>query len=206
MLKAGSGKWPDYMSIFNKDIMPQRAGSSGEKELTSLFDAYFDRLSYFAFKLVKDRDLADDMAQEAFITYWQTRELVDGNPVSIRNFLYTTVRNACLNSIRHEKVVSTYASGLPGEPVSEATIMDTIITAEVLDSLLTAVRSLPEPYQKISRLAYLEGKKNQEIADELGMSVNTVKKQKQKALEILRTRLRPELMVLLIFLGDYVSC
>ncbi len=188
------------MKIFNKDIMPRRAGSFSEKELNSLFDAYFDRLSYFAFKLIKDHDLADDMAQEAFIKYWQMRELVENSPVSIKNFLYTTVKNACLNSIRHEKVVSSYASGLPGEPVSEATVMDTIITAEVLDSLLSAVGSLPEPYQKISRLAYLEGKKNQEIADELGMSVNTVKKQKQKALEMLRSRLRPELMVLLIFL------
>ncbi len=188
------------MRIFNKDIMPNRAGSFGEKELNSLFDAYFDRLSYFAFKLIKDHDLADDMAQEAFIRYWQMREVVENNPVSIKNFLYTTVKNACLNSIRHNKVVSNYAAGLSEEPVSEATVMDTIITAEVLDSLLSAVRSLPEPYQKISRLAYLEGKKNQEIADELGISVNTVKKQKQKALEILRTRLRPELMALLIFL------
>lgn len=190
------------MRIFNKDIMPRRAGSSSEMELNSLFDAYFDRLSYFAFKLIKDHDLADDMAQEAFIKYWQMRELVENSPVSIKNFLYTTVKNACLNSIRHEKVVNSYASALPDEPVSEATVMDAIITAEVLDSLLSAVGSLPEPYQKISRLAYMEGKKNQEIADELGMSVNTVKKQKQKALEMLRTRLRPELMVLLIFLLD----
>lgn len=190
------------MKIFNKDIVPGRAGSFGDKELNFLFDTYFDRLSYFAFKLIKDHDLADDMAQEAFIRYWQMRELVENNPVSIKNFLYATVKNACLNSIRHEKVVSSYASAQPDEPVSEATVVDTIITAEVLDSLLSAVRSLPEPYQKISRLAYLEGKKNQEIADELGISVNTVKKQKQKALEILRTRLRPELMALLIFLLD----
>ncbi len=190
------------MRIFNKDIMPHRAGSFGEKELNSLFDAYFDRLSYFAFRLIKDHDLADDMAQEAFIKYWQMRELVENNPVSIKNFLYTTVKNACLNSIRHEKVVSSYASGLPEEPVSEATVVDTIITAEVLDSLLNAVRSLPEPYQKMSRLAYLEGKKNQEIADELGMSVNTVKKQKQKALEMLRAMLRPEIMTLLVFLFE----
>ena len=180
--------------------MPGSAGSFGETELNSLFDAYFDRLSYFAFKLIKDRDLADDMAQEAFIKYWQMRDLVENNPVSIKNFLYTTVKNACLNSIRHEKVVSSYASRLPEEPVAESTVMDTIITAEVLDSLWSAVQSLPEPFQKISRLAYLEGKKNQEIADELGISVNTVKKQKQKALEMLRARLRPELMALLVFL------
>lgn len=188
------------MRIFNKDIMPQRAGSFGEKELNSLFDTYFDRLSYFAFRLIKDHDLADDMAQEAFIKYWQMRDLVENNPVSIKNFLYTTVKNACLNSIRHERVVSSYASQLPEEPVSEVTIMDSIITAEVLDSLLSAVGSLPEPFQKISKLAYLEGKKNQEIANELGISVNTVKKQKQKALEMLRARLRPELMALLVFL------
>ncbi len=188
------------MGIFNSVEKQASTDSSEEEQVRLLFDTYFDRLTYFAFKILKDRDLASDMAQEAFIKYWQMRSQVETHPVAIKNFLYTTVRNTCLNAIRHEKVVSDYALQVSDELPVEGTVMDAIITAEVLHSLELAVRSLPESYRRISTLAYLEGKKNQEIADLLGMSVNTVKKQKQRALELLRLRLAPELMALLVFL------
>ena len=53
----------------------------------------------------------------------------------------------------------------------------------------------------------MEGKKNLEIADELDMSVNTVKKQKQKALQLLRMKLEPEIFVLILAstAGIYLS-
>jgi RNA polymerase sigma-70 factor (ECF subfamily) len=50
-------------------------------------------------------------------------------------------------------------------------------------------------------MGYFDGKKNQEIADELDMSVNTVKKQKQRALELMRVKLSPEMFTAFIMLG-----
>lgn len=188
------------MGILDNTDRQDRGGASEEEQVRVLFDAYFDRLTYFAFRLLKDRDLASDMAQEAFIKYWQARYQVGSHPVAMRNFLYTTVKNSCLNHIRHEKVVSDYASQTGEESIAEGTAMDAMITAEVLHSLEMAIRSLPESYRRISTMAYLEGKKNGEIADLLQMSVNTVKKQKQRALELLRLRLAPELLALIIFL------
>ena len=87
-------------------------------------------------------------------------------------------------------------------PVSRRTtapIIDAIITSEVIAEIHAAIRSLPENYRTISVKGFLEGKKNQEIADELGMSVNTVKKQKQKALQLLRLKLTPDLFALLLW-------
>ncbi|MFA7471995.1 MAG: sigma-70 family RNA polymerase sigma factor, partial [Spirosomataceae bacterium] len=59
---------------------------------------------------------------------------------------------------------------------------------------------LPPKCRVVFTLSRMEGKKNQEIADLLGMSINTVKKQKQKALELLRLRLTPELLSFLLIL------
>lgn len=184
----------------NDVIKKQLTGSSDEEGLRTLFDRYFDRLSYFAFGLVRDRDAADDIAQEAFIKYWQSRSSIGKEEAFIRNFLYTTVKNACLNSLRHDRIVAEYAAGFASEERTEEAVIESIISAEVLHSLHQALSSLPEAYRRIGQLAFLDGKKNQEIADELEMSVNTVKKQKQKVLELLRLRLAPEMMMLLLIL------
>jgi len=80
-------------------------------------------------------------------------------------------------------------------------VIDAIITAEVMAGVHSAIRSLPESYRLISTMGYIDGKKNHEIADELAMSVNTVKKQKYKALQLLRMKLSPDLLVLVLALA-----
>ncbi|WP_138476630.1 RNA polymerase sigma-70 factor [Dyadobacter bucti] len=165
-------------------------------DLEGFFREYYDRLVYFSLQIVKDRDLARDIAQDAFIKYWQQRDSMIPNNTAVKNFLYSTVRNASFNSLRHYKVVQEYAGKLGGEEPEEASVMEAMITAEVLAEIHSAIESLPEHYRVISVMGYMEGKKNQEIADCLGMSVNTVKKQKQRALELLRLKLTPELFAI----------
>ena len=167
-------------------------------ELDVLFKEFYDRLVYFSFQIVHDQAQAQDIAQDAFIKYWQEREFVLTNKVAVKNYLYSTVRNASLNVIRHAKVVDEYLQQQGPDEPEEATIMDAIISSEVIAEIHAAINALPESYRVISVMSYLEGKKNQEIADELSMSINTVKKQKHRALELLKLNLSPELFGLLI--------
>lgn len=168
--------------------------------LTEVFDTYYDRLVYFCFKITDDKEQARDIVQDAFLKYWQTAERVSSNDIAIKNFLYSTVHNAALNTVRHGKIVDQYAQRQGREEPLEASAMEAIISAEVIAEIHAAIESLPDQYRQISRLGYFEGKKNQEIADMLGMSVNTVKKQKQRALELLRLKLRPEIFALFLFI------
>ncbi|GAB3776506.1 hypothetical protein GCM10028818_22220 [Spirosoma horti] len=176
-------------------------GASESLELDSLFKEYYDRLVYFSVQIIRDQGQAQDITQDAFIKYWQEREAIFPNKVAIKNYLYSTVRNASLNVIRHNKVVDDYREQHGFSETEELTIMDAIISSEVMAELYSAIESLPANYRTISKMSYLEGKKNQEIADELNMSINTVKKQKQRALELLRLRLSPELLAVLLTLG-----
>jgi RNA polymerase sigma-70 factor (family 1) len=182
------------------------ADKDPEEELLDLegfFREYYDRLVYFSLQIVKDRDLARDITQDAFVKYWQQRDSVIPNNIAVKNFLYSTVRNASFNSLRHDRVVQDYVERLDGAEPEEASVMEAIITAEVLAEIHHAIESLPENYRVISVMGYMEGKKNQEIADQLGMSVNTVKKQKQRALELLRLKLTPELFAIVaLILGS----
>ncbi|WP_140937705.1 sigma factor [Sphingobacterium lumbrici] len=56
-----------------------------------LFKRYYKGLCYFAWKLVGDSELAEDLAQDAFIAYLQRKENVSEDENSIRSFLYTAV-------------------------------------------------------------------------------------------------------------------
>jgi RNA polymerase sigma-70 factor (family 1) len=176
----------------------QKEDAGGEAGFEALFNEFYDRLVYFSFQFVYDKDQARDIVQDAFINYWNHRETVFANKAAIKNFLYSTVRNASLNHIRHSKIVEGYIQLHNTIEPEEAPIIDAIISAEVVAEIHAAIQSLPESYRQVSVLSYLEGKKNQEIADELEMSINTVKKQKQRALQLLRMKMVPEMYVLLI--------
>ena len=169
-------------------------------ELDSLFKEFYDRLVYFSLQLIKDKDHVQDIVEDSFIKYWYQKERVMQDKNAIKNFLYSTVRNASLNTIRHVKVVESYVQQQGGAEPEDQPVIDAIITSEVMAGIHSAIQSLPKNYRLISVMGYLDGKKNHEIADELEMSVNTVKKQKYKALQLLRTKLKPEMLAWLFTL------
>jgi RNA polymerase sigma-70 factor (family 1) len=175
--------------------------SAENVDLDVLFKEYYDRLVYFSLQLIKDKDQAEDIVQEAFIKYWNQRETVMQNRIAIKNFLYSTVRNASLNTIRHGKVIEAYIQQQGNTEPEEPPVIEAIITAEAVAEIHAALHSLPESHRTISIMGYFDGKKNQEIADELDMSVNTVKKQKQRALELMRVKLSPEMFTAFIMFG-----
>jgi RNA polymerase sigma-70 factor (family 1) len=183
-----------YSMISNPEEKPE------ELALDALFKEFYDRLVYFSLQLVRDQAQAQDIAQDAFIKYWQERDYVLANKIAVKNYLYSTVRHASLNVIRHSKVVDDYLLQQGTDEPEEHSIMDAIISSEVIAELHAAIDALPENYRVVSVMSYLEGKKNQEIADELGISINTIKKQKYRALELLKVSLSPELFGVVLLL------
>jgi RNA polymerase sigma factor (sigma-70 family) len=67
--------------------------------------------------------------------------------------------------------------------------LDLIIRAEVIGEIQRSIEDLPEGCKVVIKLAFTEGLKNEEIAKALGISINTVKSQKQRALKLLRLNL-----------------
>lgn len=162
--------------------------------LKSLFDLLYLRLCRFADQIISDSATAEDIVQEAFIKFWQRNAEIKDLP-AIKTFLYVMVRNACLNHLKHQKVVQKFAQ-TQTEVAEEAAVLK----AEVWGEVHRAIASLPEGCRNVFKLSYLEGLKNQEIADELKISINTVKTQKARALELLKLRLKPETFLALCFL------
>ncbi|RZM08355.1 MAG: RNA polymerase sigma-70 factor, partial [Pedobacter sp.] len=160
---------------------------------------YYAPLLHYAWTIVHDKELAKDFVQEAFVSYWNHIDEITGDLNYIRNFLYMQVKNAGLKHLRHEKVVDKYISRQDrSEPSEEAAAHTKLIQSEVIVEIYAAIESLPEACKRISKMAYLDGLKNQEVADKLGISINTVKTQKKIAMKLLKVKLKPESLLTLI--------
>jgi RNA polymerase sigma-70 factor (family 1) len=178
-----------------------QAVPSDNLDLKELFDRYYTRLVYFSAQIVGSKEAAEDIAQDAFIKCWSQREDIEKHELAIKSYLYSTVKHASLNAVRHQKVKADYAMHVSHRSVTEESLDETIIFSEVLAELHTALDTLPERCQRISKMGYLEEMKNGEIAEELGISVNTVKTQKQRALQLLRLMLKPGLSTFLLLMN-----
>ena len=169
------------------------------KAFSEVFDHYFSALAAFGYKYVEDRDIAEDMVQEVFISFWEKRKDFE-HILAVKSFLYTSIRNKCLNHLKHEAVKKKHESSLAYEMNSDHEFSGRVIEEEVFNSLHMQIRELPKGAQEIMLLA-LNGLKNPEIAEELGVSVNTVKTQKKIAYSKLKNALEPMVgMVLWIFI------
>ncbi|SKB54453.1 RNA polymerase sigma-70 factor, ECF subfamily [Parapedobacter luteus] len=164
----------------------------------SLFEAYYTRLCDFARRFLGDVDIVEDVVQDVFVAYIERHTSVSNRPESIKAFLYQSVKNACLNRLRHEKVTERYEATRPSEVFEEHHALSSMIHAEVVGEIHQALRQLPEGCRMVIRLGFFEGLNNPQIAHELNISINTVKSQKQRALSLLRTYLSPQAMSLLL--------
>lgn len=165
-----------------------------------LFKEYYTRLCHFAWQLLNDKDMAEDVVQDAFMVYWNNKDTILDNEVAVKNFLYASVRNACHNIIRREKVTQRFQLLHQVEEMEESQVLANIIRSEVMVEIYRIVRSMPLGCQEIFRLGYLDGLSNAQIAEQLDISINTVKTQKQRGLKLVKGKLNPELFALLLFL------
>ena len=148
-----------------------------------IFDLHFNALCSFGRRFVHN-DSVEDIVQEAFISFWHKRTDFN-NRSAAKGYLYKSVRNRCLNSIRDEMVRQ---KKLNHNLEQETEIESFVVEEETFNHLYNEIKNLPNASQQVMLLA-LNGLKNQEIAAELGISLNTVKTQKKISYSKLKDRL-----------------
>lgn len=169
------------------------------EEFSHIFKKYYPRLCHFSFRVTGSMALSEDICQEAFIRYWHNRSNVSDSEDAVKSYLYTAVRNACISQLRHNKVVKRYLKSQDGADTEDITVDHAMILSEVAAEIRQALEKLPQGCRQVVQMAYLEGMKNKEIASRLGVSVNTVKTQRQRAIHLLRSSLKPGTLALLLF-------
>ncbi len=164
-----------------------------------IFKLYYPRLCDFAARMMGEHtDEVEDVVQDSFVVFHRQMGQIAAHPIAIKNYLYTSVKHACLKKHRHDKVIRKYQETLKLEEPSEAYTLDAIIHAEIIGEIHRTLKTLPPGCAEVFKLGYFDELSNQEIADQLNISVNTVKSQKKRALDLLRTKLKPGALSLLL--------
>lgn len=164
------------------------------------FKKHYKVLCYFAWEMVRDTEVAEDLVQDAFIAYLNNKSKVSSDPMAVRSFLYTTIRNAAYNLNRKSKTVQKYIGRQSLDEMDSIDYEHKVIRAEFMGEVARIVEGLPDSCQNIFKLSYLDGLSNQEIADHLEISVNTIKTQKQRALRVLRQKIHPQYFFFVLLL------
>lgn len=166
-----------------REISIELLKAGDQTAFKQIFDLFHKRLCLFALGITTD-DSAEDIVQEAFVKLWERKE--NFNTIdSIKAFLYLTVKNTCLNLYKHKQVIQKHSQSLT-EMMDEISVDHKMVEAEVASQIRQALEQLPDGYRKVIYLGYFEGLSNQQAADHLNVSINTVKTQKVRGLRILR--------------------
>ncbi|MFT3981188.1 MAG: RNA polymerase sigma-70 factor [Ferruginibacter sp.] len=152
-----------------------------EAAFDCLYREYFPSLAYFANRLLKDPDMAEDIVQDCFVLLWQRRDRLS-HINAIKSYLYASVRNQCLKHL--EKLQRQQPQHIPTS--EEASFEEAVIASETARELYQLIDSLSPALQQIIRLYYLEGKSNKEIAEQLHIEPDTVIRQRLRAIMALR--------------------
>ncbi len=165
-----------------------------------LFKTYYQPLCRYANSYLKDSDGAEEVVQAAFIGFWEKKNSISIE-TSIKSYLYRTVRNSCLNELKHEQVKQKYRSAQTKEEEKTSEPADHLaIHVELEEKVRQAIQRLPEQCRLIFTMSRFEELKYQEIADQLNISIKTVENQMGKALKLMRLYLKEYLPLIALLM------
>ncbi|MGH3004193.1 MAG: RNA polymerase sigma factor [Gaiellaceae bacterium] len=167
------------------DVLLSDMAAGDESALAELYDR-FGRVAYgVAYRIVRDRTLAEDAVQDAFLAAWRTAASFDSGRGKVSTWLLTLVHRRAVDVVRRED----RRRALPLEHAPVASGDATEDSAEVREErrrVQTALARLPDQQRRALELAYYGGLSQSELADELGVPIGTVKSRMFTALAKLR--------------------
>ncbi|MDR6783784.1 RNA polymerase sigma-70 factor (family 1) [Pedobacter africanus] len=157
---------------------------------TEIYDRYIWVLLDHAYNKLRNREESKDVVQEAFTLLWSKKELLKEDE-NLSGYLYTTVRNTILNLFAHRKVQDKYMASMEHFAMHNTVVAtDHLVREHQLKALIeTEIAALPPKMREVFELSRKANLSHKEIAEQLGISEQTVSKQVTNALKILKVKL-----------------
>ena len=154
--------------------------------------AFQDRVFRLAYSILKDRAAAEDAAQETFVRVWKALPGFDGR-AALGTWIYAITRNTCLMELRRRRPTVSFDDPDSDEAHRAAAAVATGPAADPeRDNLLKLLETLPHNQQEAVRLFYLEDRSYDNVAEQLGMPLGTVKNLLHRARKRLMELARPD--------------
>ena len=168
-------------------------GETEEKAFRLLYDTYYKTLVLFANQVVNDKEVAKDIVHDVFLVVLKNKKSLDVS-YSLKSYLFTLSKNYALNYLKHLRVVA----------MNEREVIEALENADdELDAyeqrvarLNEKLAELPDKQRQVLMKCFVDGQKYRDVADELGISVNSVKTHISRGLKFLRNELKEEMVML----------
>lgn len=192
------------MNLFERNVF-ESFTKGDEKAFEYIFKTYFSYLVNYAGQILKNKDSAEEIVETVFLNLWENKSEIKLE-TSLKSYLFKSVYNHCLNYIKHSHVKERYvlyfkhhvSTDADGNIISAEYPMSQLIEKELGEMLEQAVGALPPQCREIFVMSRYQNLKNEEIAQKLNVSVNTVRTQISRALAKLRENLKDYLPLLMI--------
>lgn len=177
-----------------------------------LYDQHYQILCHVAAQYVKDDFLAETIVGDVIFHLWEVRETIEIN-TSVRSYLMTCVRNRCIDYLKsqyHKREVAHSDTGLRDFPVLQYVKDDDyplgkLLEKELENEIMNAINRLPDECRRVFNMSRFENRKYEEIAQELKISVNTVKYHIKHALALLHEDLGKYLTMAMMILIESMA-
>lgn len=153
-----------------------------EKQFKALFEKYYTKLYYSSLAIVRDEDDARDIVNDVFAHIWEKHDSFEDTVNSV--YLYTSIRHRSLDHLKKKKVRDNYANNYMKNN-DEGFLYDDE-EEERIRQIQKVIDRMPEKTKYVLDQCYMEGKKYMEVASDIGISRDGVRKHIVKALRLLR--------------------
>lgn len=159
-----------------------------------IFDHYYALMGAIAYEYVEDYYVSQNIVEDVMMSIWEKRDQLNIS-TSIKSYLLTSVRNRCIDHLRsqsREAEVFSIESEIGSSScyIPDQEMFEQIVLSELETKIEEIIQSMPEECKQVFLLSRYGEKSYAEIADELHISVNTVKYHIKKALCLLREGLK----------------
>ncbi|MBL1408268.1 RNA polymerase sigma factor [Sphingobacterium faecale] len=157
-----------------------------ESSLQHYINVHGKALRFFAFTIVRNKEVAEEIVSDSFFKLWKGRDRVK-KEINIKAFLYLVTRNACFDYLDLSKLSIEHDFDLGNlERAGDDDILTKMIRIELIQLIIDEVNKLPEQQAAIFKMTYLDGFTADEISRKLNTTVSNVYFARSKALSSLK--------------------
>lgn len=173
-----------------------------EQSFRIFFDNYYQRFVSYTLAITGNIDEAEEIVAESMCSIWENRkEFISFK--AIKTYAYSSLKNKALNVLKHRKAIERHEEYVK-HISDEKYFSNKLIEEEVHASLYHAIESLPSECRRVFILNEIEGIALKDIAEDLNLSINTIKTHKLRATRFLREKLK-KLLIFSPFLMPYIQ-
>ena len=200
MAHTNTTKSLSYQQEMNERALIERVKADDEDAFVALYNNYKKKLRAYALVITDSSYLADEMVQEAFIKVWRIRKNLDSE-LNFKHYLFKITKNLAFDHLkkvaRDKKLKAEQSKNIQNAHYSTE---QALTFKEYLDLVDKVIQQLPTQKKIVYDLSRRQGKSNQEIANQLGLSIFTVKNHLGYALNAVKAKLRVAAEITLPFL------